>query len=52
VLQVDKSSAAHRSKGTLGWQDEADTQQDHQKSIKSFFGATGGAEAAKKQRLS
>jgi hypothetical protein len=51
LLQVDKSSAAHRSKGTLGWQDEAGTQQDNQKSIKSFFGAAEGPEAVKKQRL-
>lgn len=50
LLQVDKSSAAHRPKGALGWQ-EADAQQDNQKSIKSFFGAAESKEAAKKQRL-
>jgi hypothetical protein len=47
VLQVEKSSAAHRSKDALGWL-EGDAQQDNQKSIKSFFGPTEGA---KKQRL-
>ncbi|WIA22000.1 hypothetical protein OEZ85_004354 [Tetradesmus obliquus] len=49
-MEVDKSSAAPRPKGALSWQ-EGEPQQDNQKSIKSFFGAAEGKDAAKKQRL-
>ncbi|KAF6256809.1 P-loop containing nucleoside triphosphate hydrolase protein [Scenedesmus sp. NREL 46B-D3] len=49
-MEVDKSSAAHRSKAGLGWQEDGETQPDNQKSIKSFFGPSEGKDAAKKQR--